>query len=161
MNMAYTTPGSPIEVLTDLSKLECNPYLLAIDDNVEIVKSILLLMEMEGYSCLAFSKSTDVLPFLEKLSPLQLPGAVLTDLTMPGVSGYQIASALSASPEYAPIRVVAMSADYRPSNARDIPGADDFVLKPFQIDNLLDKLVPYIRRPFDSNDQNQSNEMPL
>lgn len=153
MDVSYITPGRPIEKLTNLSRLEHSPYLLVVDDNIAIMQSLLMIMEMEDYSSLGFSRSTEVLPFLEQLSPSQLPGVMLIDLMMPDLSGYELIATLATRPEYAPIRIIAMSADYHVSYTRDVPGADDFLRKPFEITTLLEKVVPFMSFPFPSQNQ--------
>ena len=56
---------------------------------------------------------------------------------MPGVSGYDIARWLSEHEPYNKIPSLVITADARVRDKSDVPGAQDILLKPFQIDALL------------------------
>ena len=73
-----------------------------------------------------------------------MPAVILLDLMMPGLSGYEIATALAEHTSYAHIPIIVMTADHRVSVANDIPGAVDLLTKPFQINVLLSKVGGYL-----------------
>jgi CheY-like chemotaxis protein len=63
---------------------------------------------------------------------------ILLDLMMPGLDGFQVTRQLKADPETAGIPIVAVSAMARPDDreAALAAGCDDFVRKPFELDDL-------------------------
>jgi len=116
------------------------PYILAVDDEQSILSLLMSLLETEGYSSVGFAESQWVLPFLQEMGKRgerHLPALILLDLMMPGVSGYDIARWLSEHEPYNHIPILVITADARVHDTSDVPGAQDILLKPFQIDALL------------------------
>src|SRR5260370_23367313 len=98
------------------------------------------LLETEGYSSVGFAESQWVLPFLQEMGKRgerHLPALILLDLMMPVVSGYDIARWLSEHEPYDHIPILVITDDARVHHKSDLHGAQDILLKPFQIDVLL------------------------
>jgi CheY-like chemotaxis protein len=149
--MQYTSMGNSILSLDDGSSIPQAeteyPYILVVDDDQSIVSMLLSLLETEGYSCVGFSESRLVLPFLQEMGKRgvrHLPTLLLLDLMMPGVSGYDIARWLSEHEPYHQIPIVVITADVRVRDKSDVPGTQDLLLKPFQIDALLTLVEHYL-----------------
>lgn len=125
------------------------PYVLVVDDDAAILSVVMLLLETEGYACLGFSDSRTVIPFLEdaRKTGQRLPEVMLLDLMMPEVSGYDIAAAIKASEGLKSISIIIMTADHRITCPSDVPGASDWLSKPFRIEVLLDKIALYLPTP--------------
>ena len=66
------------------------------------------------------------------------PRMILLDLMMPGLDGFQVTRQLKADPATANIPIVAVSAMARPDDreAALAAGCDDFIRKPFELDDL-------------------------
>ena len=66
------------------------------------------------------------------------PKVILLDLMMPGLDGFQVTRHLKADPATASIPIVAVSAMARPDDRETAlaAGCDDFVRKPFELDDL-------------------------
>jgi two-component system, cell cycle response regulator DivK len=66
------------------------------------------------------------------------PGMILLDLMMPGLDGFEVTRRLKGDPATANIPIVAVSAMARPDDreAALAAGCDDFVRKPFELDDL-------------------------
>lgn len=77
------------------------------------------------------------------------PGMILLDLMMPGLDGFEVARKLKADPATAGIPIVAVSALARLDDreAALAAGCDDFVRKPFELDELEAKIRTYIGLP--------------
>jgi CheY-like chemotaxis protein len=119
-------------------------YVLIVDDDEAIISVLMYLLETEHYVGVGLSDSKRVLPFLHQASPQRLPSVILLDLMMPNLSGYEIAAQLSKSEEFAQLPVIIMTADSRVHSASVVPGASDWVAKPFQLDSLITKLEYYL-----------------
>jgi CheY-like chemotaxis protein len=152
-DMLYSGAGNPILSIDDGSSIPPaeteNPYILVVDDDQSIVSMLLSLLETEGYSCVGFSESQLVLPFLQEMGKRgvrHLPALLLLDLMMPVVSGYDIARWLSEHEPYHQIPILVITADARVRGKSDVPGVQDILLKPFQIDALL-TLVEHFLAP--------------
>jgi len=142
--MWYSCTGNPMMSIEDWSSIPPaeteHPYILIVDDHQPMVSLLISLLETEGYNCLGITEGQSVLPFLEEMGKRgewHLPALLLLDLMMPGVSGYDIAHWLSQHEPYDRIPIVAITADVRVYRTTDVPGVQDILLKPFQIDALL------------------------
>lgn len=145
--MMYSSTGNPILSIEDGSSIPPSetehPYILVVDDDQSIVSMLLSLLEIEGYSCVGFWESQEVLPFLQEMGKRgerHLPTLLLLDLMMPAVSGYDIARWLSEHEPYHQIPLVVITADARVRDKSDVPGVQDILVKPFQIDALLTRV---------------------
>jgi CheY-like chemotaxis protein len=151
--MQYTSTGNaiiPADNVSSIPESETEgPYILAVDDDQAILSLLMSLLETEGYSCVGISESERVLPFLEQMEKRgeqHMPGLILLDLMMPRVSGYDIARRLSEHEPYNSIPILVITGDPRARDISDVPGAQDILLKPFQIDALL-TLVEHFLAP--------------
>ena len=149
--MKYTSKVNPILSIDDESSIPPTeterPYILVVDDDQSILSMLISLLESEGYSCVGFSESQLILPFLQEMGKRgvrHLPALLLLDLMMPVVSGYDIARWLSEHEPYHHIPILVITADARVRDKSDIPGAEDILLKPFQIDDLITKVEHYL-----------------
>lgn len=123
------------------------PYVVVVDDDESILSVVMLLLATEGYTGVGFTESEQVLPFLGEMGKRgeqHLPTLIILDLMMPRVSGYEIAAALSQDESYKHISILIMTADARICDKNAVPGADDWLSKPFHIDALIKKLEHYL-----------------
>ena len=123
-------PANPNET----ADLQGTIYLLDDDDSVR--QGLQTYLQHKGYDVVTFSSA---ILFLE-LAQLQSPCAVLLDMRMPQYSGLEVQKALHES--HGDIPVVFMSGE---SESHEIVkamklGAVDFLLKPFQVNELLEVL---------------------
>ncbi len=74
------------------------------------------------------------------------PRMILLDLMMPGLDGFQVTRQLKADPSTADIPIVAISALARPDDreAALAAGCDNFVRKPFELDELEALINSYL-----------------
>lgn len=74
------------------------------------------------------------------------PRMILLDLMMPGLDGFQVTRHLKGDPATAAIPIVAVSALARPDDreAALAAGCDDFVRKPFELDDLEAVIRTYL-----------------
>jgi two-component system cell cycle response regulator DivK len=74
------------------------------------------------------------------------PSVILLDLMMPGLDGFQVTRQLKGNPATAGIPIVAVSAMARPDDRETAlaAGCDDFVRKPFELDDLEAVIRTYL-----------------
>ncbi len=117
---------------------------LLVDDDAEICQFLATLLEIEGMTPVVATRAEDALAELDRGEPL---GAVLVDIAMPEVDGFELCRRMRARGLAAPI--LAVSA--RPG--ADLPrqavesGADGFLRKPFDNTELVERLKAWIRSP--------------
>lgn len=102
------------------------------DDDPAIVDSIKLMLEISGYEVVT---SVDA-SILEVLN-YELPNLLLLDIWMSGIDGRKICKKIKATErtKYIPVVLVSASKDVRKSAQES--GADAFLAKPFEMDDLL------------------------
>ncbi len=74
------------------------------------------------------------------------PDAILLDMMMPGMNGRQFLQALRAAPEHAATPVLLMTAVHGMSINLAMLGASEVVEKPFDVDDLLNKVALAVYR---------------
>ncbi|MBM4441543.1 MAG: response regulator [Candidatus Rokubacteria bacterium] len=108
---------------------------LIIDNDREIVDLLAFYFEEHGYVVdTAVDGHTGV-----ALAQLRKPAAVICDILMDRMHGFEVVQKLRARPELAGTLIIMVSAKaYKPDmdRARAL-GADHFVVKPFRCDDLL------------------------
>ena len=108
--------------------------LLIVDDEKNMCRSLEILLSSEGnYKVSSVSNAQDALKFIEK-NDIDL---IITDLTMPGMSGMELLR--SVKENYPSIQIIMMTAFSTVQSAIEALkiGAYDYLMKPFSDDDLL------------------------
>jgi DNA-binding response OmpR family regulator len=112
--------------------------IMVVDDEPNIVLSLEFLMKRAGYEVRTASNGEDALRAIEE----DPPDLILLDVMMPKRDGYEVCQAVRANPEWRDMRIVMLTA-----KGRDVErekglalGADDYVIKPFATQELLDRV---------------------
>jgi DNA-binding response OmpR family regulator len=111
---------------------------LVVDDDRDLVLTLMALIRLEGHDVRAVYKGTDVPRLLEEFDP----DAALLDITLPDASGYEIARRLRARYGYKGITLIAITAWKQHSDVllAKLVGFDHHFAKPFVPHFLLDVL---------------------
>lgn len=112
--------------------------ILIVDDSRTIVRALQLILERAGY--LTYSAADGVQAI--SLARRQRPDAILMDVVMPVMNGFEATRALVNDPQTAAIPVIMMSGTEQVSDRvwGTRLGAKGFIAKPFEKDDLLAKL---------------------
>jgi CheY-like chemotaxis protein len=119
--------------------------LLVADDSLTIRKVIGMVFAVEDVSITFVDNGIDAITRARELKP----DCVLADVLMPGKSGYEVCEALKADPATASIRVLLLAGNFEPfdeARARAVR-ADDFIVKPFESQALIDKVRALVGLP--------------
>jgi DNA-binding response OmpR family regulator len=105
------------------------------DDDPGIVDAVEMLLEFEGYKVTSTVDGSTVLDMKE-----ELPDLLLLDIWMSGEDGRDICRKLKSKniTKNIPIIMISASRDIRDSAMA--AGADDFLAKPFEMDELIKKI---------------------
>lgn len=107
-------------------------HVLVVDDDRGIREFVRTVLADEGYSV---TEATDGQEALERVA-VRRPDVILLDMRMPVMDGWEFARTYRQQPgPHAPIVIVTAALDVA-KDAREI-GADGFLAKPFQLDDLL------------------------
>jgi CheY-like chemotaxis protein len=107
---------------------------LIVDDNRDAAESLAMLVEIIGHEAQVAYDGASALALLDEFRP----SLILLDLTMPGMSGFEVARAVRARASHAGIRLVALSgrsADEIHDETR-AAGFDGQVVKPVDLPTL-------------------------
>ncbi len=117
-----------------------NTKILLVDDNRDILEAVQLLLEDAGYSVLAIDNGE----YVEHLNKNPLPDIILLDMLLSGKDGTQLITKLKADQLTKNIPVILNSAHPQAKNMWKASGADDFISKPFDIDELLNIIEKHL-----------------
>lgn len=108
---------------------------LIIDDEGELNDIIALRLGKNGFHV---QTATDGPTGLLKIAEFK-PDAILLDINMPGMDGWEVCEKVKSNEETKHIKVVILTATRDFTHAKD-RGADRVILKPFNYDEVLDVL---------------------
>jgi DNA-binding response OmpR family regulator len=114
--------------------------ILVIDDDVDILEALQVMLEMDGYVVQASTKDDS----LQKISEDALPDLILLDVLLSGKDGRTICKQLKSQKKTKDIPVILMSAHPNAKETSLEAGADYFVAKPFEMDELLESISNHI-----------------
>ncbi|WCO67742.1 response regulator [Iamia majanohamensis] len=114
------------------------PTVLVVEDDPVIIDLLTLTLELEGWTVRKAMDADTALAMVHE----DRPDVVLSDIMMPGTSGLALAADITGDPATADIPVVLLSARALPAEVAEgiAAGATDYVTKPFDPDNLVDRL---------------------
>ena len=115
--------------------------ILVVDDEPEIRRAVLGGLRAQGYEVRAAADGEEAL----RLASLAAPDLVILDLMMPGMDGLEVCRRLRAWSEV-PILVLSARAQERQKVQALDEGADDYLTKPFGMDELTARIRAALRR---------------
>lgn len=119
--------------------------ILLVDDEPDIVEVTKRRLESRGFEVACAYDGLDAINKAKEMKP----DLVLLDLFMPVMHGYEVCRKLKENHELKNIPVILFSAglcrESCPKEARDA-GAVDYVGKPFDVEELVDKIRFYTRK---------------
>ena len=114
--------------------------ILVVDDEPDILEFLQELLEQEGYTVAI----TDKAEYVEKLHDGDLPDLILIDVLLSGKDGYEMVKHLKSQEETKHIPAIMFSAHPSAEETARAAGADDFVAKPFEMDEILAKIAKHV-----------------
>jgi two-component system, OmpR family, response regulator MprA len=115
---------------------------LVVDDDRAVRESLRRSLEFNGYEV---ALATDGLDALEKVAAAR-PDALVLDVMMPRVGGLEACRRLRAEGDDVPILVLTARDSVADRVAGLDAGADDYLVKPFALEELLARLRALLRR---------------
>ena len=121
--------------------------ILVVDDDVPILEAVADILEIHGYHVVT---ANDGAVGLERLRTFQ-PDLIISDIMMPTMDGYQFFERVRRNPDWVMIPFMFLTAKGQKTDIRHgyHLGADDFITKPFETEDLLVKVELRIRRARD------------
>jgi two-component system response regulator MprA len=116
---------------------------LVVDDERAVRESLRRALELEGYEIDLAEDGEDALRRLELQAE---PDAMILDVLMPGVDGLEVCRRLRAHGSRLPILMLTARVEVENRVEGLDAGADDYVTKPFALDELKARLRALLRR---------------
>ncbi len=116
---------------------------LVVDDERAVRDSLRRALELEGYEVELAGDGSEALYRLESNGQ---PDAVVLDVLMPGVDGLEVSRRLRGKGNAVPILMLTARAEVESRVAGLDAGADDYLAKPFALEELLARLRALLRR---------------
>lgn len=113
-------------------------HILIIDDDIHINEMLEEVLIQEGYQVSHAYSGTAALLFLAN----EKPDLILLDLMLPGLTGEEVLSQI----EKIPVIVMSAKVEVKDKVALLLNGAEDYITKPFEIEELLARIVVQLRK---------------
>ncbi len=109
--------------------------ILIVEDDEDTASVLRLLFKKDGYDVHVVSRGTDV--FGETRS--RLPDLIILDILLPGIDGYEVCRQLRTAARTSHIPIIFLTQkDTRSDKLAGLElGADDYITKPFDLDELI------------------------
>ena len=113
-------------------------HILIIDDDIHINEMLEEVLIQEGYQVSHAYSGKEALLFLAN----EKPDLILLDLMLPGLTGEEVLSQI----EKIPVIVMSAKVEVKDKVALLLNGAEDYITKPFEIEELLARIVVQLRK---------------
>ena len=123
-----------------------NMRVLVVDDERPGRESLRRAVSLEGYDVDLAVDGLDALRHIREAAPASQPDLVILDLLMPRVDGLEVTRRLRAADVTVPILILTARRDLEHRVAGLDVGADDYVVKPFALEELLARVRALLRR---------------
>jgi DNA-binding response OmpR family regulator len=123
------------------------PLVLLVDDDAAIRRSVAVGLELEGFRVVSASGGRAALEAVERVRP----SVLLLDLTMPDLDGLEVLRRLRESGDETPVCVLSARDEVDDRVLGLEAGADDYVVKPFAVEEVVARLHALLRRRPDSD----------
>jgi DNA-binding response OmpR family regulator len=121
------------------------PTVLVVEDDDHISQVLKFMLQRQGYQVVHLADGRAASNHIE--SSASLPDLVLLDVMLPYVDGFEIVRQIRARADWASVPVLMLTAK---NTERDTvraldAGANDFVIKPFQPNELLARVRRFVK----------------
>jgi two-component system response regulator MprA len=120
--------------------------ILVVDDERAVRESLRRALELEGYEIDLAENGEEA---LRRIQSQPEPDAVILDVLMPGVDGLEVCRRLRGAGSRLPVLMLTARVEVENRVAGLDAGADDYVTKPFALDELKARLRALLRRTTD------------
>lgn len=119
-----------------------NKKIWIVDDDEGILDAVQIVLQQEGYDA---EQITDPAGVPTRLQNEVHPNLILLDILMSGVDGRDISQALKKNEKTNHIPILIMTANIQAEKRFEESGADGLIKKPFDIDDLIQKVQQFAR----------------
>ena len=117
--------------------------ILIVDDDLAILEALDIMLQDAGYETETSTKNGE---YVDQSLKMQRPDLIVLDILLSGHDGRAICKKLKSREATRHIPVILVSAHPNAEKSAFEAGADDFLAKPFDIDDLLAKVERLVGR---------------
>ena len=121
---------------------------MVVDDERAVRESLRRALELEGYE---IELAVDGSEALDRLESNDEPDAMILDVLMPGVDGLEVCRRIRGTGSKLPVLMLTARTEVEDRVAGLDAGADDYVTKPFALEELLARVRALLRRATDED----------
>ena len=122
--------------------------ILVVDDERAVRESLRRALELEGYEIELAGDGNEA---LYRLESSEEPDAMILDVLMPGVDGLEVCRRIRGTGSKLPVLMLTARTEVEDRVAGLDAGADDYVTKPFALEELLARVRALLRRATDED----------
>jgi two-component system response regulator MprA len=126
--------------------------ILVVDDERAVRESLRRALELEGYDIELAADGNEALGRLEANGDAQ-PDAVILDVLMPGIDGLEVCRRIRRAGNRVPVLMLTARDEIEKRVAGLDAGADDYVTKPFALEELVARVRALLRRASPGDDE--------
>ncbi|MDJ0555209.1 MAG: response regulator transcription factor [Microcoleaceae cyanobacterium MO_207.B10] len=121
--------------------------ILVVEDEAKLAQFIELELKYEGYQVIVANDGFTGLTTAREIKP----DLIILDWMLPGLSGLELCRRLRTTGDKVPVILLTAKDDVSDRVAGLDAGADDYVLKPFSVEELLARVRAHLRRTQEPN----------
>lgn len=116
--------------------------ILVVDDDWQTRRLLQLIFTRAGYDVIEAQNGEEALRLLDA----DLPHLIILDVMMPGIDGFTTLNEIRAMhcPSHLPVLMLSGRADVAAKSQGQEAGAQDYIVKPFQAANLLQRVSHFL-----------------
>ena len=115
---------------------------LVAEDDRSVRDSLVLALQVEGYEVEAVTDGEQAIEAFER----RIPDVVVLDVMMPKLDGLEVCRRIRAADSLVPVLMLTARHEIADRVGGLDAGADDYLVKPFSLDELLARLRALLRR---------------
>ncbi len=128
---------------------EHKSLVLIAEDDAQIRQALERILNYEGYDTVTVNDGAAALDAIER----QKPDAIVLDITMPFVDGMSVCRRIRERGNQTPVLMLTARHELADRVSGLDAGADDYVTKPFELEELLARLRALLRRTMDTTNE--------
>ena len=119
--------------------------ILIVEDNNDVLWVVKIVLKRYGFKVMAISRGEDVMPRTKSFRP----HLILLDVVLSGISGIDVCNELKANEKTKEIPIIMFSAHANMNDILKLSKPDDFIAKPFDVNELVKKIKSQIDHHYD------------
>jgi DNA-binding response OmpR family regulator len=120
---------------------------LVLDNDEDVLDVMQEALKYEGFEVKIIGDTDNIFPVIEAYRP----DLIILDYILSGINGGEICHQVKANPKTADLPVIIMSAYPKVIKSLGYYGCDDFIAKPFDLDDLAERIKNLINKGMNKN----------